>query len=135
MTPQPLASVKLQHLEGRDYRRLCAAPVKIFAFDSWAHAPVDSLCEARTSPPLPLEVSDDGVMSALLIYFTLDLDGDPANAYGDALPASCILLPTSTPDILHPTSCPRGATWQARARRHVAPTGSRTRAGCLTSSA
>ena len=82
MTPEPLASVKLQHLvEGRDYRCL-AAPIKIFTFGSWADAPIDTLCEARTSPPLPLRVTADGVMSALLIYFTLDLDGDPANAYG-----------------------------------------------------
>lgn len=82
-TPEPLANVKLQHLApGKDYRPL-AAPLRLFDFDWAGCSPPDALCARRTTQPLPMRITSDGVLSALLVYFTIDLDGDPANGYGN----------------------------------------------------
>ena len=77
-TPEPLANVKLQHIAPGGYRAL-APPLRLFAFDWAACEPADALCAAR-SVQHQLRVTADGILSAMLIYFTLDLDGDPAHA-------------------------------------------------------
>ena len=82
MTPEPIANAKLQHMvEGVDYRVL-AKPIKLFSFDDWATRPAETICEERTSPPLPLDITHDGVMSAVLIYFSISLDGEADHGYG-----------------------------------------------------
>ena len=77
ITANPNDSVHMQFLQHRPL----APPVKLLSFD-WAHAPLRSLTkDAATghSPPLPLHVHTDGCLSALVVYLTLDLDGDVAN--------------------------------------------------------
>ena len=74
LTPEPLATVKLQHLRpGVDYRPL-SAPLRLFDFD-FANGDLDDLLAKRTTAALPLEMTTDGVLNALLLYFTLDVDG------------------------------------------------------------
>lgn len=66
--------------EGRDYVRM-TKPIELFEWD-FAGSDLDDLTAARTSAPLPVRFIASGVMNAFLVYFTLDLDGSPANAYG-----------------------------------------------------
>ena len=72
-------SIKLQHQrEGTNYRRL-SEPLKLLSFD-WAHASLDSLgATAGESRRLPLRITRSGALTTLVVYLTLDLDGDPGN--------------------------------------------------------
>ena len=82
LTANPNDSV---HLQFHEHRPL-GPPVQLATFD-WAHAPLDTLtAEGATgaSAPLPLRVDADGCMSALIVYLTLDLDGDPGNIISTA---------------------------------------------------
>ncbi len=75
-TAQPNDSMKLQHLRGL-HRRL-APPLKIFDFD-WASADLAKLEQPRASAPLPLRIERAGRLTALVVYFDLDLDGRAEN--------------------------------------------------------
>ena len=77
MTPEPLASAKVQHLKPTEWKQL-SKPMRLFTFEL-ANAPLEGLREGGTSPPLPFSIERSGVFNALLLYFSLDLDGDPSN--------------------------------------------------------
>lgn len=76
LTMQPIDSVKLQHHPR--HHRVLAPPLRLFDFD-WARGALDSVATPRRSPPLPLEISAVGTLTAFVIYFDLDLDGNRAN--------------------------------------------------------
>ena len=78
MTPEPLASAKLQHMQPHEWVRL-APPIPLFTWE-WASVPIERLKDSGTSAPLPLRFERSGVFNALLLYFTLDLDGEPLNS-------------------------------------------------------
>lgn len=75
----PNESIKLQHRrEGSHYKRL-SEPVELLCFD-WAHASLEALgATAGESRRLPLRITRPGALTTLIVYLTLDLDGDPAN--------------------------------------------------------
>ena len=54
-------------------QRRLAPPVRLFDFD-FARAPVESLTRGRSSDGLVLEVAESGLLTAILVYFTLECD-------------------------------------------------------------
>mmetsp|Transcript_19921 Transcript_19921/g.51200 ORF Transcript_19921/g.51200 Transcript_19921/m.51200 type:complete len:132 (+) Transcript_19921:170-565(+) len=54
-------------------------------------APLGDLTRHRTSPPLPLRFTASGTLTAFAVYFSLDLDGEPANTF-DSGPANADLI-------------------------------------------
>lgn len=75
----PNDSVKLQHhKEGWYYRRL-AAPMKLLSF-SWSDCELDELGEPKgESARLPLTLTQSGILTALVVFLKLDLNGEPEN--------------------------------------------------------
>lgn len=82
LTAQPNESVKLGQLPDGAYRRL-GPPVRLFDFD-WVDAALATMGEGRQSAPLPLRIEHAGQLTTLVVYFTLDLDGCPANIISTA---------------------------------------------------
>ena len=74
LTANPNEPLKLQHLPAGAYRRL-APPVRLLQID-WEHAPLDQLAGGGESAPSLLHIESDGLLTALVLYFSLDLDGD-----------------------------------------------------------
>lgn len=75
----PIDSLKLQHLSPDGYKPL-APPVRLFDFD-WATTPTDQLELDRTSQPLRVQFCCDGMLTAFIVYFNLDLDGSSENMF------------------------------------------------------
>ena len=75
----PNDSIKLQDYEGQC--KVLAPPIRLLDFD-WAHAPLSKLTPegaAGESARLPLRVHTAGVLTSLVVYLTLDLDGTEEN--------------------------------------------------------
>ena len=84
LSPEPLATLKLHHMRPSDDYTLLSRPLRLFDFDL-AGASLDRMLEPRTTDRLPLAITAGGVLNALVIYFSLDLDGNPAHAYSSGL--------------------------------------------------
>lgn len=78
--PEPLANLKLQHLDEHADYRVLAPPLRLFDFP-WAtcEPPSAILASRTTTPPLKLRFSATGTLNCFAVHFTLDLDGNPEN--------------------------------------------------------
>ena len=73
---QPIDSIKLEHHPA--HHRVLGPPLRLFDF-CWADGPIEEVARPRTSPPLPLSITERGTCTAFVIYFDLDLDRTAAN--------------------------------------------------------
>ena len=78
LAPRAHAGCKLQEQPPSSYRAL-APPLRLFDWD-FVRTPLEQLTRGRQRD-LMLEIGSDGVLSALVVYFSLHCDEDPAQWY------------------------------------------------------
>ena len=64
----------------RDAHKRLSRPLELFHFD-FANGDLREILKGRARPGLKMPIEQSGILSHVLLYFTLHCDSDPANHY------------------------------------------------------